>query len=147
MIPWLLARLDLNPHAVFSEKELTERFAEEFREARWECLVRRVAGPPGPGSVGGYPHPLGNTYVMVPLPEGGYEAFDDEDVEADPVKLTAADLVRWTLDLTVLCKKFQEVSGLTGSPECVDSRLWFLGEKESDGKRVAYFLAFLSTNR
>jgi hypothetical protein len=144
MISWLLARLELNPYAVFLEKELTERFPEEFQQARWERLVRRVAGPPGPGAVGGYPHPSGKTYVVVPLPEGGYEAFDDEDVEADPVMLTAVDLVRWTLDLPVVCRKFQEMNGLTGNPECLDACLWFLGEKESEEKGVAHLLGFLS---
>ena len=72
MIPWLLAQLELSPYAVVSQRELAERFPKEFQKARWEGLVRRVAGPPGPGEVGSYPHPSGNTYVVVPLPEGGY---------------------------------------------------------------------------
>ena len=31
MIPWMLDHLERNPHAAFSERELAERFHEEFQ--------------------------------------------------------------------------------------------------------------------
>ena len=140
----MLARLEQCPHAVFPQSELIERFPDEFKTALWERLVRRAAGPPGPGSVGGYAHHAGRTYVVVPAPGGGYVAFDDEDPEQDFITLTAADLARWTLDLSAVARRFQEANGLTRAPECIDPLLWFLGEKEVEETQVAYLLAFLN---
>ena len=142
MIRWMLGRLEQSPHAVFSERELKVRFPKEFEGAKSERLIRRVTGPPSIGSTGAYAHQSGVTYVVVPV-EGGYEAFDPEDPEADPVVVDTSDLVQWSLDLEAFARKIQQANGLTGTPEALDHRLWFLGESDDRGKRLAYFLAFL----
>lgn len=108
-------------------------------------LVRRAGLPSGPGAVGSYAYSSGETYVVVPLPVGGYEAFDDEDPGADSAILTAADLPQWTVDLTALARRFQEANGLTGNHESIDPRLWYLGEKEGEEERIAYLLALLDS--
>lgn len=139
MIPWMLGRLELSPYAVFSQRELIERFPEEFEQARRERLILRVAGPPTEDSTGSYAHPSGKTYVVVPV-AGGYEAFDDEDPEVDPINVETIDLVQWTLDLEVFAERVQQANDLSGQPEALDSRLWFLGATENDDLRVAYLL-------
>ena len=138
----MLGRLEQNPHSVFTERELTGGFPQEFEEVKRERLIRRVTSPPVIGSTGAYPHPSGRTYVVVPV-EGGYEAFDDEDPEVDPVMVDIVDLVKWTVDLGVLAQGIQRSSGLSGKPETLDARLWYLGEKEKGGARAAYVLALL----
>ena len=65
MIPWMLEQLEGNPHAVFPHRELAEGFPEEFQQARQQSLVRRAAGPPGPGQEGSYRHPSGGTWLVV----------------------------------------------------------------------------------
>ena len=75
--------------------------------------------------------------------DGGYDAFDDEDLEVDPIRLTGVDLVQWTLDLEAFAAVVQEANGLSGKPEELESRLWFLGSKERDGTPAAYLLGLL----
>ena len=112
----MLERLEKSPHAVFSERQLTNSFPLDFERAKQDRMIRRLSGPPGVGGIGAYTHPSGRTYVVVPV-ENGYEAFDDEDPEADPVIVAPADLVQWGLDLAVLSQRIQEANGLRGQPE------------------------------
>ncbi|MFQ6029244.1 MAG: hypothetical protein ACE5Q6_17340, partial [Dehalococcoidia bacterium] len=139
----MLERLERNPHAVFTQLELASRFPEEFQRAKDGRQVRRVTAPPSPGESGAYVHPSGRTYVVVPVP-GGWEAFDDEDPEEDPIRVSSEDLVRWTLGLEALAQRIQKASGLHGRPGSLDDHQFFLGEKLFEDTRVAVVLGLFS---
>lgn len=127
MIRWILERLERDPHAVFYEKEIRERFRGEFDEAVERRLLRRV--PVGET----YGYGLARPRTLVALDGGGYEAVDDEDLEAEPIKLTALDVVRWRLDMDQIGRLFQEENGLKGEPGTLSPRLHFLGESGGVG--------------
>ena len=134
MIAWMLARLEHDPHAVFYEKELVEQFPDEFEKARAERLLRRV--PQGSTYSYGLPRPR----VLVDCADGTFEAWDDEDPEADPVVLTAAELRRWQLSLKGLALKLRQANGLMGEPGSLGDRLFFIGETLRDGLHIAFVL-------
>jgi hypothetical protein len=139
----MLARLEKDPGAVFYERELLEWFPLEFEQAKGEGLLR---GVPANLEGGSYSFGLSRPYTVVT--EGDrIEAFDDEDPEADPIPLTMADLVRWSLDMQVLALRFQETNCLRGVPCVLDDRLFFLGEAKMDGQLVAVVLALVSEPR
>ncbi len=143
MIPWMLARLEQNPHTAFTEKELKEAFPEEFQQARQQRLVRRVSVPPSPGALGTYRHPSGHTWLVASTADG-YEAFDGEDSEADPVTVSVDDLVLWSIDLEIFAIKLQQANGLRGKPDQLNQWLYFLGERNEVGDKTAYVLALFS---
>lgn len=138
----MLERLERSPLEVFSQTELKTKFPDDFEQSRTEGLLRMVCAPPGPGDTNSYVGPSGNTLVVVPVSRA-YEAFDDEDPEAEPIRLTGEDLVQWTLDLEAFSQQIQQAKELTGLPEELEPRLWFLGSKEYDGMLIGYLLGFL----
>jgi len=90
VIRWMLTLMEKSPSAVFYEKELTERFPNEFEQAKREKLLRHVETPLDGGSYG-----LGRSRPLTVVSVGDkFEAFDDEDPEFDPIELTPADLAR-----------------------------------------------------
>jgi hypothetical protein len=135
----MLRELEHLPTALFSERELKDRFPEEFERGRRERLIQRVAVPPGTTScttADGRRHTV--------IPEGaGFLALDEDGPEAEPVHLTIADLARWRLDLGVLAQRFQGANGLSGKEGALDSRLYFLGDTRRDGLSVAFALGLL----
>ena len=143
MIPWMLARLEHNSHTAFTQRELTEAFPEEFQQARQQRLVRRVGVPPSPGALGTYRHPSGRTWLVTSTTDG-YEAFDGEDPEADPVSVSVDDLVLWSIDLDIFAIKLQQANGLRGKPDQLNQWLYFLGESNEVGDKTAYVLALFS---
>jgi len=139
----MLARMEKTPSAVFYEKELVERFPADFEWAKRERLLRRVQTRAHGGS---YSFGQGRTLTVVS--DGDQiEAFDDEDPEAEPLRLTLADLARWRLDLEALAGSFQKASGLCGKPEPLGDRLFFLGEADRSDCRAAYVLGLLHEPR
>ena len=140
MIRWMLRRMEKSPAAVFYEKELVDQFADQFERAKQERLLCRVSTEPTGGSYGlGFDRPL-----TVVRDGDRLEAIDDEDPEFDPVELKPTDLVRWRLDLEALARCMQKVNGLSGGPESLDDRLFFLGEADHDGLRVGFILGLIS---
>ena len=133
MIFSLLRQLERNPHAVFYETELRERFPGEFVTAKTERLIKRV--PIG----GSYGRGLSRPRALIDGGDGTFEAYDDEDPEVDPIKLTTADLIRWQLDLDQVGRRFQERNGLSGETGALTSRFHYLGEAAG----TAYVLGLL----
>jgi hypothetical protein len=143
VIRWMLTRMEKSPSAVFYEKELTERFPNEFEQAKREKLLRHVETPLDGGSYG-----LGRSRPLTVVSVGDkFEAFDDEDPEFDPIELTPADLARWRLDLKALAWRFQQANGLDGKPDALDDRLFFMGEAKRDDLSLAFVLALLPEER
>lgn len=56
MIRWMLEQMERSPHAVFYEKDLRERFPEEFQSARAARLLRSVPARLNGGSSSSRPH-------------------------------------------------------------------------------------------
>lgn len=137
MIRWMLTRLERDPHAVFQERDLKSRDEAEFEQLRRGRLVRRL---PGVGVGDSYSDPSGRLLTVVANPDGSLEAIDDEDPEFGPVPVEPADSSLWQLDLEALARRVQQANGLSGQPEPLDDRLFFLGEAEHDGLRVAFIL-------
>jgi hypothetical protein len=135
----MLRELEQLPTALFSERELKDRFPKEFDTCRRQRLIHRVAPPLGTTScttADGHRHTV--------IPEGaGFLALDEDDPEADPVQLTIADLARWRLHLGVLARRFQVANGLSGREGTLCSRLFFLGDARRDGLSVAFVLGLL----
>ena len=139
----MLTRMEKSPSAVFYEKELTERFPNEFEQAKREKLLRHVETPLGGGSYG-----LGRSRPLTVVSVGDkFEAFDDEDPEFDPIELTPADLARWRLDLEALAERFQKANRLRGAPGRLHDRLFFLGEGERNGVKASFVLGLLHEQR
>jgi hypothetical protein len=139
----MLAQLEKNPYRCFYQKELEVKFPDDFARAVQDKLVTRVPLQIREGVVGYYDYRLPRPYLVY-CENGILEAYDDDDPEAGTLVLGRADLQQWSLDLTKMARRFQEVNGLTGTPECLEPHLWFLGEKEVEGTRFAYLLAFLN---
>ena len=143
MIPWMLAQLEKNPHSVFYQKELEARFPENFSRSVRERLLSQVPLQLHDGVVGLYDYGLRRPYTVF-YQNGILEAFDDEDTEAEPIMLTRADLVQWTLELPVLAESIQKTNGLSGQPGPLSESLYFVGEREDEGRKTAWVLALLS---
>jgi hypothetical protein len=144
VIRQLLARLEKSPWAIFYEWELAQSFPGEFEEARREGLLRRV---PVRVDGGAYDSGLGQPLTLVATGEG-IEAFDDEDPEAEPLRLKNTDLVRYEVDLGAVARKFRETNGLRGlSCDLEDQRLHFIGEWRSQNQRGAAVLLLASDPR
>jgi len=124
----MLEQMERSPRAVFYEKELRERFSEEFQTARDAKLLRSV---PTRLDGGTYSRGLAKPYLVFE-DEGSLEAFDDEDPEAEPIPLTMADLARWRLvlvpseDRAALCVEQALLH------ELVDRPAWFKRRVELD---------------
>jgi len=143
VIRWMLTRMEKSPSAVFYEKELAERFPNEFEQAKREKLLRHVET-----SLDGGSYALGRSRPLTVVSVGGkFEAFDDEDPEFDPVELALADLARWRLDLEALAKRFQQTNRLTGTPDTLDDRLLFIGGTARDGLALAFLLGLFHEHR
>jgi hypothetical protein len=133
----MLARMEKVPFAVFPERDLIARDPAEFERLKRERLVRRL---PGAGVGDSYSGPSGRLLTVVANPDGSLEAIDDEDPEFGPVPVEPADSSSWQLDLEAVARRVQQANGLSGQPEPLDDRLFFLGEAEHDGLRVAFIL-------
>ncbi len=127
MIRWMLERLERDPHAVFYEKEILERFPANFDAAVKSRLLRRV--PIGQTYGYGLPRPR----MLEDLGGGTYEAIDDEDPEEAPILLTEADVRRWRLDLYEVAGAFRNRNGLTGEVGSLGDCLYYLGEAQGVG--------------
>jgi len=139
LIRWILWELEQLPTALFSERELKDRFPEEFESCRRQGLIHRVAPPLGTTSC---TTADGHRHTVIPE-DAGFLVLDDDDPEAQPVQLTIGDLARWRLDLGVFARKFQGTNGLGGNQGALDSRLYFLGDTKRDGLSVAFVLGLL----
>jgi hypothetical protein len=135
----MLGRMEKSPSAVFYERELAQHFPEAFERAKREKLLSRVVMK---ADVGSYSHGLSRPYTLI-RDGDRFEAFDDEDPEADIIELTPDDLAQWRLDLGVLAQRFQGANGLSGKEGALDSRLYFLGDTRRDGLSVAFVLCLL----
>src|SRR5690349_10493073 len=96
MMRWLLERVEQNPSTVFSERELTDLFGEEFEVLRSRGWLERLE----PLKDGHYvTYGLASARVIV-IDGDTIEAIDEDgDLEDDPVPLTLADLEQWRLDV------------------------------------------------
>lgn len=137
----MLARLERSPAAVFYEREILERFPAEFDSAKHEGLLKLA---PGGAS---YSHGLSQPRSLLVREDGTFEAYDEEDVEVDPILLTTTDVRRWRLDLGSLALGVQEVNQLAGVPQPLDDRLYFLGDRKIDGQAVACVLGLLPNDQ
>ena len=143
MIRWMLTRMEKSPSAVFYEKELAERFPNEFEQAKREKLLRHVET-----SLDGGSYALGRSRPLTVVSVGGkFEAFDDEDPEFDPIELAPGDLSQWRLDLEAFAERFQKANGLAGAPGRLHDRLLFLGVGERKGIRASFVLGLLDEPR
>jgi hypothetical protein len=139
----MLTEMEKTPGAVFYERELRERFLDDFEKAKDAGLLMSVQVRIEGGSFANglsRPHALFDDGATI-------EAFDDEDPEAEPIPLTIEDLSRWRLDLQELALRFQETNCLRGVPCVLDERLFFLGEAKMDGQLIAFVLALFSGSR
>ena len=143
MIRWMLAQMEKNPHRVFYQKELEARFPEDFSQAVRERLLSQVPLQLHDGVVGLYDYGLRRPYTVF-YDHGVLEAFDDEDLEAEPITLTRADLVQWTLELPAFAEIIQKTNGLSGQPGPLSECLYFVGEREDEGLKTAWVVALLS---
>ncbi len=144
MIRFVLTRMEKSPSAVFYERELAESFPREFESARREKLLQRVSLPPDGGS---YAYGLPKAYALIELEDGTFEAYDEEDPETDPIRLTRADLAQWRLDVGAVAKRFQAANGLKGAPGPLGDRLHFLGELRIDSLSLAFCLGLIPGER
>ena len=139
----MLTRMEKSPSAVFYEKELAERFPNEFEQAKREKLLRHVET-----SLDGGSYALGRSRPLTVVSVGGkFEAFDDEDPEFDPIELAPGDLSQWRLDLEAFAERFQKANGLAGAPGRLHDRLLFLGVGERKGIRASFVLGLLDEPR
>jgi hypothetical protein len=132
---WMLERLEKTPTAVFSQRELENRFEGAFANARREKLVRRV--PIEDGSLACF---HGGRLLTLIQESGRLVAFDDEDVNFDPVELDPREFVFWQLDFEALGRRVQKANGLSGRPEVLDERLYYFGEVRHPDARVSLVL-------
>lgn len=130
MITTLLRRLEMNPHATFSEDELAA-LGNGFEQAKRDGLLRSV-GQSADLVVAG-------RVLTVIEDEDGLEAYDEADPAFDPVPVTARELRRWRVDLPALVARVRQENGLDGPSGELDPRLWLLGRD----KDAAYVLALL----
>jgi hypothetical protein len=143
MMAWMLAELERATYRVFYQKELEVGFPKEFPQAVRERLLTRVPLELREGVVGYYSYRLHRPYLVY-YEKGVLEAFDDEDPEVEPLLLSRADLVQWTLDLKGFALRIQEANGLTGKPEALSDRLYFVGEQDEEEGRTAFVLTLVS---
>ena len=59
---------------------------------------------------------------------GGYLALDEEDPEAEPLRLTREDVARWQLDILAVCERLHGANALVGTAARLDNRLWMIGD-------------------
>lgn len=134
MIRWILERLERDPYAVFYERELRELFPKEFEDESRSGLLRRV--PLGKSMSLGFSRPR----ILVESDDGSYDAYDDENPDEDPVRVTGEDILRWSLDLHALAERFQAVNALDGrGAGPLDDHLYLLGESAYDGRDAVIF--------
>ena len=76
--------------------------------------------------------------------EGNLEAINEDDPEADPIPLVIEDLFRYSLDLEIVAKYFQETNHLGGKSAPLDDHLYFLGFSSAEGAKAAVILGFFN---
>jgi len=132
--------MEENPNAVFYGKELAERFATQFDQARSKNLITIAETPSGNSY---FDYRTNKSYFVV-ADQDGLEALDEDDPETDPIHLTPDDLRRYALNLPIFAKIFQETNQLSGKPAKLTERLFFIGEGNRNGVLTAFVLAFLN---
>jgi hypothetical protein len=138
MIHFLLARLEANPSAVFYEQELLVRFPEQLSKAVSSRLLTRES------PTDSYSYQLSRPLLVVPGGKGEFEAWDEDDPEAEPIVLSAADLTMWRPNLDALVERLREENGLEGAAEHLNDRLLFLGEIAFAGSWLGAVLALVN---
>ena len=122
---FLFSRIELDPSAVFEERELGIRDAEAFERLVADGLLRRdsfdVRSPPAIVHEG---------RVLTPFlgPRGTVEALDEEDSSFTPIALRVEDLDRWCLDIDKWAKQFAAVHSLGGARSELGADARYLGE-------------------
>jgi len=132
--------MEENPNAVFYGKELAERFATQFDQARSNNLITIAETPSGNSY---FDYRTNKSYFVV-ADQDRLEAIDEDDPEADPISLNPDDLRRYSLNLPVFAKMFQETNQLIGKPAKLSERLFFIGEGNRNGVLSAFVLAFIN---
>jgi hypothetical protein len=78
---------------------------------------------------------------VVANPDGTLEAIDEADPECEPVPVALSEIASWSVIVEVLCQRFRDANGLSGTSGCLHERLHLLGDLSSERAAVLAFLA------
>lgn len=143
MINWILSELEKQPSRLFYEKELVDRDALEFTRLIDEKFLTYVQPDNRSETYG-----LGQrTPLTVKKMGDKYWAFAEDDPEADPIPIKKSDLSKYAFRLDEFANRLQTLNNLAGSPFRIDRRLFFLGEKAVNRRKIAFVLGLFDSDR
>ena len=134
MMRFLLSRLEENPISLFDETEL-----RALGESQFDALVTQDLLVPAIR----WKRSLirsGRLLSVRAFGEGRYEAFDEYDLDFDPIDVDDADLASWEFDIARFATELAIENELSPEVSPLSDRLWHLGMCAS---RTAALLAFL----
>lgn len=136
MILQLLRATEQDPAVVFTESELRKLDPLEFERLRVRGLLTRLdlVGDLVARVVGD------RLVVLIEGQDGTWEALDTEDPDEAPVALPPDDVYLWRLDLLKVCQVIAHRSGISGEPEKLFDRAYYIGSPSAGVAAVLMFL-------
>lgn len=143
MISWILTELEKQPSRLFYEKELVDRDSVEFARLKDERLLTYVQ-PGEHYEIYG----IGQRLPLTAKKIGAqYWAFSEDDPEADPVSLERVDLSKYAFRLDQFANNLRVVNALTGASFRLRRRIFLLGEKAVDSRKIAFVLGLFDSDK
>lgn len=142
MIKWILGEMEKQPTRPFYGKELECMDAGEFARLKKQKLLTYVQ-PDGCSETYGY----GRTNPLTVVKIGGQlYGIDEDDPEEDPVPLKKSDLARYRFCLDTFANLLRVANNLAGAASALDERLFFIGEKTVERKRIAFVFGLFDSD-
>jgi hypothetical protein len=142
MIDWILQEMEKQPTRLFYGKELESIDPGEFARLRREKFLAYVQ-PDGRSDTYAYGRAKPLTVVNI---RGQLYGIDEDEPEEDPVPLERSDLSRYRFCLDRFVDDIRAANNLSGAASLLDRRLYFMGQKTVEGKRVAFVLGLFDSD-
>ena len=143
MISWILKQLEKQPGSLFYEKELLDKDANEFAMLKQDKLLAYVQPDEHNEIYGlGQREPL--TVVNI---DGKLYGIDEQDPGKDPKPLTLNDLAKYRFSLETFLGMVKAANNLSGTTQELDKRLYFIGKRTINDKRVTFLLGLFDSDK
>jgi len=143
LIEWILQQLEKQPSTLFYETALRERNEADFLKLKEKKLLTYVQ----PNSVEEV-YSKGQQEPKIAVNLGGrYAVLDDKSPETGLLFLDRADLAKYCFSFETFAKELAFANHFSGSPEKLHRRLYYAGERNIGGSRVAMVLAFIDQDK
>ena len=143
MISWILEQLEKQPGSLFYEKELLDKDATEFARLKKEKLITYVQPDEHNETYGlGQREPL--TVVKI---DGKFCGIDEQDPGKDPEPITLNDLAKYRFSLENFLGRVKAANNLSGTAQELDKRLYFIGKRTINDKRVTFLLGLFDSDK